>query len=184
MKDISSKSTWMKSEPEIALSVRQRMVSTLSGKSPLKYFDGATMKTYEFPERVMEDKWCAQHPEWCGNGHGFDPEITDIPRSLFEVDYSKIAKGGRGVFAKTFVPKGSYIGLEECVHGMFIPSTSYELMGQSASHFKNNDYLQCLSRGYVDGYGWIDNEYVRCNTHLSSCFAFATILDCILVKLG
>jgi hypothetical protein len=182
MKDFSSKSTWMKSEPEIALAVRQRTVSTLSGNSSLKYFDGATMKTYEFPERVMEDKWCAQHRESCGNGHGFDPEIPDIPRSLFEVDYSKIAKGGRGVFAKTFVPKGSFIGLEECVHGMFIPSTSYNLMEQSVSHFKNNDYLQCLVGGYIEGYGWSDNEYVSCNAHIS--LHFALILYCILVKLG
>lgn len=153
LKNMSSKSNWMKSESEIAIAIRQRTVSTVSGSSPLRYFDGATMKNYEFPERVVENKYCGQFPEWCRNGHGYDPEIPNVARSSFEVDYSKIAKGGRGVFAKDFIKKGSYIGLEECVHGMFIPSTSYDLMERSANHFRNSDYLQNLVNGYVDGYG-------------------------------
>lgn len=159
LKDMSSKSNWMKSDSEIAIAIKKRIVSTVSGDSPLRYFDGATMKTYEFPDRLIENRWCGDFPEWCNDGHGYDPEITNAPRSLFEVGNSNIAVGGRGVFAKDFVKEGTYIGLEECVHGMFVPPTTYELMGLAVQNFHNNDYLHCLANGYVDGYGWTDNEY-------------------------
>lgn len=160
MKDFSSKSNWMKTESEIEIAIRHRIVSTISGGSPFQYFDGATMKSYEFIERVVENKWCIQFPERCKIGHGFDPEIPNVAQSMFDVGNSNIAIGGRGVFAKEYIKKGSYIGLEECVHGMFIPSMTYELMHNSAKHFENNnEFLQCLTIGYLDGYVGSDTKY-------------------------
>jgi hypothetical protein len=44
---------------------------------------------------------------------------------------------------------------------MFISSATYQLMERSAERFLDSEYLQCLSTGYVDGYGWTENEYVR-----------------------
>jgi hypothetical protein len=167
MKSKSSRSIWMSSEAEIQLSMQMRSLSSKSGESLFKYFDGPTMKTYEFPPRVMEDVWCTKYPEECGNGHGFDPEIKDAKLSSFEVSISTIAKGGRGVFAREFVAKGSYIGLTDCVNGMFLSSKTLDLLQTSTEYNRESDYFQCFMEGYVDGYGWLDSDYVSVNTLIS-----------------
>ena len=154
MKDSESRSNWFVSEAEMQLIIQKRSMRTKNGESPFLYFDGASMMNYQFPSRVVEETWCREKSNEC-KGHGFDPEITSVPRSSFEVKQSAIALGGRGVFAKDFIQKGSFIGLEDCVHGMLLPSTTYDLMGESAEKFANmSDFWDVAYWGYVDGYGW------------------------------
>jgi hypothetical protein len=172
MKDSDSRTNWLMSEAEMNLKIQKRSVRTKNGESPFLYFDGATMMQYQFSSRVVEDTWCRDKLDECAKGHGFDPEIPNVPRSSFEVKPSVIAKGGRGVFATEFIPKGSQIMLDDCVHGMFIPGTTYDLMDEAAEKFtdKFSEFWDVVYWGYVDGYGWVDSGYVssgRCRNMLA-----------------
>lgn len=162
MKDGESRANWFMSEAEINLKIKKRAMKTKNAVFPFYYFDGATMMLYQFSSRVVEETWCRDKTEECRTGHGFDPEIPNIPRSALEVKPSAIATGGRGVFAAEFIAKGSYILLEECVHGMLIPGTTYHLMDEAATTSTNNmsDFWDVVFLGYVDGYGWVNNGYV------------------------
>eukprot|EP00985_Skeletonema_marinoi_P030927 scaffold34749_cov139-Skeletonema_marinoi.AAC.8 len=58
----------------------------MDGKTSLRYFDGATMKSYQMPSRAFEDNYCRQQdkPEECaekvrfGNGCAHRDDANDI----------------------------------------------------------------------------------------------------------
>lgn len=163
MKNSKSRANWFMSEAEINLKIAKRSMKTITGESPFHFFDGALMMQYQFASRVVEEVWCRDKSGLCSTGHGYDPDMTNVPVTSFEVRPSIIAKGGRGVFATEFIPKGSNIGLEECVHGMSLPGTTYLLLSEAAEAFDDtvSEYLDTFFFGYVDGYGWVDSVYVR-----------------------
>jgi len=81
MKDTSSRANWIRNEAEITMEIRKRIVKTSSGGVPLTSFDGATMMSYQFPSRIVEESWCSQSGR-CGKNyeqHGFDPWIENTP---------------------------------------------------------------------------------------------------------
>ena len=158
-KDSDVRSRWFSNEAELQLAVHQRILRTKDGKIPLRFIDGASMMQYQFPSRGAEQTFCRGHA--CEGQHGFDPELVDFPVSAFEVKPSIVANGGRGVFAKVFVPKGSIIGLEDCVHGMFSPSRTVELMEQTgAAYGTSSEFWNVVDTAYFDGYGWSESFYV------------------------
>jgi hypothetical protein len=163
MKNSESRASWFLSEAEMNIRIAQRAMPTRSGDVPFLFFDGATMAQYQFAPRVVEDVWCRDKPDECATGHGYDPEVAvNLPRSSFEVRSSRVAMGGRGVFAKEFVPKGAVIGLDECVHGMFLPSATFALLRRAAEEIDESvtEFFDVLRWGYIDGYGWLDSAYV------------------------
>lgn len=149
MKSKSLLSHWMASEAEINLLIQTRLIAS----SSLHYFDSATMQSFQFPSRILEDQWCKENADECERQHGFDPEKVGYDRTSFEVSNSKFAKGGRGVLAIEEIPSGSYIGANECVNGMYVPPSTLSLIVLAEQSFPEHDYLKCISTGYVDGYG-------------------------------
>jgi hypothetical protein len=163
MKNSESRASWFLSEAEMSIRIARRAMPTRSGEVPFLFFDGATMAHYQFAPRVVEEVWCRDKPAECATGHGYDPEVAvNLPRSSFEVRGSRVAMGGRGVFAKEFVPKGAVIGLDECVHGMFLPSTAFALLRRAAEEIDESvtEFFDVFRWGYIDGYGWLDSAYV------------------------
>jgi len=161
MKNSGSRSNWFRNEAELNIQIFKRVLVP----AELLFFDGATMMDYQYPSRIEEEIWCRD--KWngeCGTGHGFDPFFPNLPHTDFVVQPSTVVKGGRGVFSTKFIPKGSMIGLEECVNGMFLPSTTFELMRTAAEEVDDDnqisDFWDVVFWGYIDGYGWIDNFYV------------------------
>ena len=70
-----------------------RTLRTKSGNSPLRYFDGATMISYQAPSRTIEDVFCKRQPTpfGCGDDEfNFDPELPNVPTSSMEVRTSII----------------------------------------------------------------------------------------------
>jgi hypothetical protein len=71
----------------VDLKIRERVVQTRSGESPLHYFDGATMKSYHFPNKFTEVVYCrtVPVPESCSDSNSFDAETEDdqVPTSSF-----------------------------------------------------------------------------------------------------
>ena len=162
MKNSETRMNWFMNEAEMNLKIAQRSVRTKDGSLPFRYFDGASMMQYQFASRIAEETWCRGKAGVCSTGHGFDPEMTNAPLSSFEVKPSLIPNAGRGVFATEFIAKGSVIGLGECIHGMFLPSTTFDLLREGAYKFDGviSEFWDVVFWGYVDGYGWIDSIYV------------------------
>ena len=59
-KEIATRKRWYRSSAEIELNLSHRILPTKDGKSSLRYFDGATMMSYQIPEKTFEDVHCRQ----------------------------------------------------------------------------------------------------------------------------
>jgi hypothetical protein len=189
MKDSASRSNWLRNEAEINLEIVSRITPT----TPLVFFDGATMMNYQFASRIAQEIWCRDKVNGeCSTGQGFDPFASTIPHTAFNVQPSTVNKGGRGVFSAEFVPKGTVIGLEECVDGMFIPSTTFKLLRDTAHEFDEDsendndvsDFWDVVFFGYVDGYGWIDSFYVSFDSHIHCLVILNTFLELITCQIS
>ena len=161
MKDWDTRSNWFRSSAEVDLQIHRRTLRTTKSAFPFHFFDGASMMKYQAPSRKLESAWCQIYPQNCLDGHGYNPELENIPASAFEVKPSVIAKGGRGVFAKQFISKGSVVAMDDCVHAMHIPSTTFELMQDMEERFESaSKFWSAVFDAYLDGYGWTGNQYV------------------------
>jgi len=72
-KDIQTRKNWYRSPAEIELNLQKRILPTKSGDSSLRYFDGATMSSYQLPSAAFESVHCRQEntPSDCGKpSHG------------------------------------------------------------------------------------------------------------------
>jgi len=155
-KDSSALENWYGSQAMIDLQTTLRIRPTISGESSLLYFDGATMKTLEFPSRLSENVFCLKEdpPPFCSMGHGFDPERPKFPATSFEVKESNIPGAGWGLFAKEDILKGGYMVREQAVHNMLIlPGTRAIMKAIELNVGSENSPLDVF-KSYFYGYGW------------------------------
>ena len=159
MKDEESRGRWYGSEADMSLYLHNRIVRDISGGLPLRHFDGATMVTYSTPSRVAEERFCRAHPDDCEPV--FNPETRNHPMSAFEVKTSGVG-GGRGIFTLEDIAKDDFLGVEESVHGMFLPPMTHELLFQRTLPYvrEHAKFLQTLANGYINGYGMQDSFFV------------------------
>jgi hypothetical protein len=148
LKDSNMRARWFRNEAELQLDMYKR-----SNGLSLRFFDGATFMTYQFSSRISEEAWCKSNREECADGHGFDPYLADRKESSYRVGRSSVANGGRGVFTKEKIAKGSYLGIEECVNGIFVPPNTFEIL----EDFENEDsyptrFWATVYEGYIQGY--------------------------------
>ena len=80
-----SKKNWYASEAEINYKIKQRSVLTIDGKSPFRYFDGATMMEYRFPSKATEVVFCRNDPvpEGCEGDIELDLNRQNTPNTPF-----------------------------------------------------------------------------------------------------
>ena len=66
-KDVETRNRWYRSPAAVELDLSRRILPTKDGKTSPRYFDGATMKSYQIPSRAFEDNYCRQldKPEEC-----------------------------------------------------------------------------------------------------------------------
>ena len=156
MKDWVTRSKWFRNSAEVNRQIHQRTLRTKTSAHPFHFFDGAAMMKYQAPSRQLENAWCQIFPEKCNI-----PEPVMVPVSAFEVKSSVIAKGGRGVFTKQFIPKGSLVALDDCVHGMHVHSTTYDLMYDTKERFGDvSKFWSAVLNAYIEGYGCTGNLHV------------------------
>ena len=156
-KSYKTRARWYANGAEINLEVLKRRVKTKSGKNPFKYFDGATMVSYQVPSKPMEVAYCRQEPtpEDCHDGnYEYDQDFPNFPASLFEVKMSgKGENAGRGVFAKVDIPEQSYLSAETSCHPVrFLPSTKALIEAMEDKEFGNN--IVAPMEAYMHGYGY------------------------------
>lgn len=155
IKDSDLRARWFRNEAQIQLDILERSLLSTLGDLPFQFFDGATFMGYQFPNRIVEEQWCRSHEEECGVGHGFDPFLLDQKQSSYEVGRSSVANGGRGVFATKDISKDSYLGIEDCVHGIFVPPTTFEVLEDLDNTFtfsSDTKFWATLYEGYIQGY--------------------------------
>lgn len=152
----SSKMRWHANEAEINLAIKKRIIPTKAGKSPLIYFDAATMKIYEYTSRAHEVNFCRTKPDayGCQQNHGIDTNIIEIPASSFELRES--TDSGRGVFAKEEIAEGSYLALKEQTQDIFIPPSTYNLISNFTKHPVGHEHA--FFSAFLNGYG-CPNQY-------------------------
>lgn len=158
-KSYSSRQFWYANTAEVDLAIQKRTVRTKSGKTPLQYFDGATMMSYQVPSRMIETVFCRREPAPFGcNDEEFhlDPKNQNVPTSSFEVKMSEQGKhAGRGVFTKVDIAAESYIAAESFSQSLrFYPST-YKLI---AGLEEESDGLEALEY-YMHGYGFTSRRF-------------------------
>ncbi len=61
-KSESSRKRWYRTNGEIDIDIHKNIVRTHSGKPALKYFDGATMASYQMPSKAFEATFCKDDP--------------------------------------------------------------------------------------------------------------------------
>jgi hypothetical protein len=150
-----TKANWYANQAEVELKLKERAVRTLDGSdSPFRYFDGATMMGYQYSSRVEQEVFCrtTPAPDLCDQGHGLDPAVKNVPASSLEVRQSTIPNGGRGVFFKESVSKGTYIASEQMVHAiLFLPMTTWWI--KHLLRHTENAFFKVLDV-YMFGYGY------------------------------
>jgi len=148
--DHKLRANWFLNEAEVNLRILKRAVETSDGASPFRYFDGATMMSYKFPSRIDEEMYCRRDPERCF-GHGFDPERDHFTSSMFHVKQSKAGgNSGRGTFANQRVPAGSYIGLDDCVNGLYVAPWTSDIL-DDVFELRGLPYWNAFVHGYLHG---------------------------------
>ena len=85
---METRKRWYRSPAEVELDLSRRILPTKDGKSSLRYFDGATMKSYQLPRRSFEDIYCRQQdkPEDCADKVRFgNDEMVNVSSSYSPV---------------------------------------------------------------------------------------------------
>lgn len=161
-KSLVSRKLWYRTEPEINLDIRRRVLPTKTGGSALQFFDGATMVSYQEPSKRFEHVFCRQEPmpDACEDMRGFDPSIPNAPIDWFEVKESQAGKNaGRGVFAKVDIPENYYTSVEIGVHPVYFPPSTFDLV--TAMEASVGEDLEAIEV-YMHGYGYQSSQNVRC----------------------
>jgi hypothetical protein len=150
-----SKLFWYANQAQFDLALQARAVSTISGKGPFEYFDGATMMSYQYPSKLAENVFCRDlnAPEHCNTLRGFDPFSPNIPLSSLEIKPSQIPNAGRGVFVKESFPKGTYLVLEAAVDTIWVMPSTYDWASGMANGGVASDLWQSFEP-YCHGYGY------------------------------
>jgi hypothetical protein len=90
---VETRKRWYRSSAEVELDLSRRILPTKDGKSSLRYFDGATMKSYQLPHRTFEDIYCRQQdkPEECKDEHLGRGElnVSSVYSPVFERHFAK-----------------------------------------------------------------------------------------------
>lgn len=160
MKSFDSRVAWYSNQAEADYALRKRIVASVDGADwPLRYFDGATLMTYQYASRVAETMFCTAGPAHplCSRQHGYDPDTNNIAVSALEVKESNIKGAGRGVFFKEDFSAGTYTSIDEGSHNiMFMPFSTRIIQLLSKLDYTNQwktfDF-------YMFGYGFAHDFY-------------------------
>lgn len=163
-KSYASRKRWYANAAEIDLAMQKRSVSTKSGKTALRYFDGATMVSYQAPSRTIENVFCRREPTPLGcddDDFTFNPEHPNAPTSSMEVKSSGQGdNAGRGVFTKVDIGKDTYISAETASQSLrFYPSTYALIMELLEKCDEQAEALEVLEY-YMHGYGFTSRRLV------------------------
>ena len=182
-KSYSCRERFYANSAQVELSIHKRIRRSRSGESLLKYFDGATLESYQRPRKATETVHCRSKPTppecILGTGYSKDHQYFTSDEHL------EMRSSGDGssisVYAKANIPRGSYI--KSAGGSISVPPRAFELVSASSSlsktaaeansalaHFLNNHGVRSNLKGegewYVDTTGL--TAYMKHGTDTSS----------------
>lgn len=127
-KDSRSVNDWLDSPAVISRKMRARTIPTVEGKVPLFFYDGPAMVSYHYPSKASEVVFCrsTKGEALCANGHGFDPEKTNLSSSALELHSGRVE--GEFSIPNETSPYDTYIDLEAAIYRSFISSKAFSLI--------------------------------------------------------
>lgn len=157
-KSFESQLRWSTSEAQTNLEMQKRSIRQRDGQSPFDYFDGATMLSYQDPDKASATVFCRQDPVPAGcqaGPYGYDPESENIPVSSLKVSKSGVGENaGRGVFSLVNIPANSYIALEAMIHPIKFRASSISLVNSLGGHSLFENFWMGAVEVYMEGYGY------------------------------
>ena len=103
---LESRASWYALPAEIELKLQQRIAPSVSGNTTLRYFDAATMASYQLPTRADEITYCRREPtplECDEEYHGINPQIRSLGSQL-DVHTNKTRSAGVGLVSIVYSP--------------------------------------------------------------------------------
>jgi len=161
-KNIETRKLWHSNQAMIDLELQRRAMETRDGRTPFRYFDGASMMSYQFPSHLSQTSDCRNLPvpAFCINGPGFDPERPNAPVGAFQVNKS-VDLVGNVVFAREDIPAGSYLAIDDRVHGMILPAKTMAMVEELHTLVPDKwAALVSFVVNYGRGSSYISGEYL------------------------
>jgi hypothetical protein len=145
-KAFENRVNWYLAEPQVEVNIHSRILPTKDGKNSLRYFDGATMVSYQIPHKAFETVFCREEPmpEECKHYRGFPPGEENIP--LTDFDVKKSGDKGFGVFAKRDIPPEYMLGAEEASKSVKLTPQTTDMV-ESLAHFRPRE-----AKGLMDSF--------------------------------
>ncbi|KAL3826561.1 hypothetical protein ACHAXA_003625 [Cyclostephanos tholiformis] len=166
LKDYKSRARWHMTAPELQIELQQRLHRTKSGEPVLRYFDAATMISYQLPSRAQETTYCRQTTDLeilpdCDDILKFYPNYTHLPLEYLRVGKSGVGKrAGRGLFATRNIPSYATLGTEKGVHCFKFPPSTWSVLNSLVEWSdRNSDEFPFVKteidklHTYANGYG-------------------------------
>jgi hypothetical protein len=165
MRVYESQELWYANPSEIDLELSRRTAAG-QGDELFQFFDGATMQTYQYPSRIVENIHCraaaainrpGHHvnvDNFCSNGHGLDPFRPNADASSFNITNSLIPNAGRGLVSVRHLTKGSYIAADQGGQAIYVMPSTYDLVQQMLSLQTTTNLVHWNSLNvFLFGYG-------------------------------
>jgi len=159
MKDKENRALWYRTIAEKSYDIYERILKTESGEPALKFVDSITMNSYLLPTKGHETVYCRKDPmpDSCAISLK-QKNVVDVPISNFEVKNSTIGEyGGRGVFTKIDIKKGTSLARDEqSVVVEILPYTLSVMEYLKEAVDSDDDEIFNIDDvlNYVYGYGW------------------------------
>uniref|UniRef100_A0A6U1Q2V6 PABS domain-containing protein n=1 Tax=Cyclophora tenuis TaxID=216820 RepID=A0A6U1Q2V6_CYCTE len=98
--------SWFHNSAEVEFKIRQRILPRHDGENTLRYFDGATMHSYQTPTRAWQTVYCRAEPQ--------PPECALLGQNApqFRVELESLRQNGRQFIAESDIPVGSHLRQE------------------------------------------------------------------------
>ena len=153
-KAFENRVNWYLTEPEVEVNIHERILPTKDGEISLRYFDGATMVSYQIPHKAFETVFCREEPtpKECLYYRGYHPDEDSIPSTALEVKES--GKKGFGLFAAQNIPRRSMLGAAEATTSVKLSPTTTELAQARGEKYPGAKKLLDSFLGYIYFYGF------------------------------
>jgi len=152
-KSYSCRERFYASSAQVELSIHKRIRRSRSGQSLLKYFDGATLESYQRPRKATETVHCRSMPKppECILGTGYSKDRQYFTSAEHLEMRSSVDGSSTSVYAKANIPRGSYI--KTAGGSISIPPHASELVSASSSLLKTAAEADSAITLFLDNHG-------------------------------
>ena len=163
---------WMSSEAFIQYRLKTRLDPAPSndGSPSVEYFDGATMRSFQYPSKGIREVFCRRDPSppACLEEHGIPPDATLVEVGDLYVAKSQVSDtAGKGVFVSVDVPSiDAILGVEGDLYSVDFPMNVIHLIEDQMHHPLLSECSASDVELYMYGYGYYESlgaghEHIR-----------------------